>query len=83
MTSDIDKFSSAVSELYANMFKPVLDVILFTQRLGSIIGWQGPFIMYSYFFISAVIKKQIMPSFGKVESSLLSFNLVNIPYPSN
>jgi len=66
VTSDIDKFSTAISELYVNMFKPFLDVILFTQRLGSIIGWQGPLLMYSYFFISAVIKKKIMPSFGKL-----------------
>lgn len=66
VTSDIDKFSTAISELYVNMFKPFLDVILFTQRLGSIIGWQGPAIMYGYFFISAMIKKQIMPSFGRL-----------------
>jgi len=47
-------------------FKPLLDVVLFTYNLGNITGWQGPLIMYGYFVISAFIKKNIMPSFGKL-----------------
>lgn len=66
VTSDINNFSTAISELYTTIFKPVLDVVLFTTKLIEVTGWQGPAIMYAYFFVSGWIKKNIMPSFGKL-----------------
>jgi len=66
VTSDINNFSNAISELYTTVFKPILDVILFTTKLVEVTGWQGPAIMYAYFFVSGWIKKNIMPSFGKL-----------------
>jgi len=66
VTSDIDNFSEELSELYTTMFKPLLDVVLFTAKLTEVTGWQGPAIMYAYFAVSAWIKKNIMPSFGKL-----------------
>jgi len=66
VTSDIKKFSSAIADLYTSLFKPVLDVILFTLKLIQNTGWQGPAMMYSYFVLSGVVKRVIMPSFGKM-----------------
>lgn len=40
VTSDIKKFSSAIADLYTSLFKPVLDVILFTLKLIQNTGWQ-------------------------------------------
>jgi ATP-binding cassette subfamily D (ALD) protein 3 len=66
VTADIEKFSTAISELYTTVSKPTLDVILFTRKLSTITGWQGPLIMYCYFIISGIIKKSIMPPLGKL-----------------
>lgn len=66
VTADIEKFSHAISDLYSTIFKPVLDVILFTLKLIDVTGWQGVSIMYGYFFISGLLKRMIMPSFGKL-----------------
>jgi ABC-type uncharacterized transport system fused permease/ATPase subunit len=66
VTSDIDKFASAICNLYTTVSKPLLDVILFTRKLMYITGWQGPLLMYAYFFISGMIKKFLMPPLGKV-----------------
>lgn len=66
MTSDIEKFSTAISNLYTTVSKPLLDVILLTHKLIQITGWQGPAMMYAYFIVSGFIKKAIMPSFGRV-----------------
>eukprot|EP01114_Cavostelium_apophysatum_P013429 TRINITY_DN3254_c0_g1_i1.p1 TRINITY_DN3254_c0_g1~~TRINITY_DN3254_c0_g1_i1.p1 ORF type:complete len:733 (+),score=209.45 TRINITY_DN3254_c0_g1_i1:91-2289(+) len=66
VTSDIEKFSTAISGLYATICKPVLDVLLLTHKLMDITGWQGPAMMYSYFVVSGIIKKLIMPSFGRL-----------------
>eukprot|EP01006_Ploeotia_vitrea_P058788 TRINITY_DN70227_c0_g1_i1.p1 TRINITY_DN70227_c0_g1~~TRINITY_DN70227_c0_g1_i1.p1 ORF type:complete len:641 (-),score=66.41 TRINITY_DN70227_c0_g1_i1:125-2047(-) len=73
VTADISQFAEAVTTLYTESFKPILDVLLFTYQLNRILGWQGPTIMYAYFGVSAFIKRKIMPSFGafvKKESEL-------------
>jgi ABC-type uncharacterized transport system fused permease/ATPase subunit len=38
ITEDVEKFSSAISELFSYTFKPVLDIILFTRSLSKTIG---------------------------------------------
>eukprot|EP01117_Protostelium_nocturnum_P003830 TRINITY_DN15096_c0_g1_i1.p1 TRINITY_DN15096_c0_g1~~TRINITY_DN15096_c0_g1_i1.p1 ORF type:complete len:720 (-),score=275.12 TRINITY_DN15096_c0_g1_i1:65-2224(-) len=66
VTADIEKFSTAISELYTSLSKPTLDVILFTKKLSSITGWQGPLMMYSYFILSGILKKFVMPPLGRL-----------------
>jgi ATP-binding cassette subfamily D (ALD) long-chain fatty acid import protein len=66
VTADITQFSTELAELYTSLFKPLLDVLLFTHQLTNILGWQGPAIMYAYFFASGCVKRVIMPAFGKV-----------------
>lgn len=66
VTADIEMFSREISELYTTLFKPVLDLALFTYKLGQILGWQGPSMMYAYFVFSAIVKKKLMPRFGRL-----------------
>ena len=66
VTSDIANFSESSVHLFTESFKPLLDVVLFTKQLIENLGWQGPACMYAYFAISALVKKKIMPSFGKM-----------------
>lgn len=76
VTADIASFSDEISALYSSLLKPLLDVCLFTYRLKTLLGWQGPAAMHSYFLLSAVIKRRIMPSLGKLvarESELEGF----------
>lgn len=65
VTADIDHFCTKICELYSTIFKPVLDVILFTYKLIGITGAQGPLIMYSYFLLSGMLKNTVIPSLGK------------------
>jgi len=39
MTSDIDKWATSLSLIYANFTKPILDILLFTRKLSASIGW--------------------------------------------
>lgn len=66
VTQDIDKFCTSMSDLFTNLFKPTLDVILFTYKLSRVVGWLGPSSMYVYFFLSAAILRGIMPSFARL-----------------
>lgn len=66
ITQDIDKFSTSLSSLYGTIFKPVLDIILLTGRLASVVGLRGPLMMYLYYFISSILLRAIMPPFAKL-----------------
>ena len=65
---DIKQFSEEIAGLFSSVFKPILDIILFTNQLRLVTGWQGPTLMYSYFFLSALIKRIVnrRAKFGKV-----------------
>lgn len=68
VTSDVKLFCEEIASIYSSMFKPVLDIVLFTNQLRLVTGWQGPTLMYSYFFLSAVLKRVInrRAKFGKL-----------------
>eukprot|EP01119_Soliformovum_irregulare_P011257 TRINITY_DN2810_c0_g1_i1.p1 TRINITY_DN2810_c0_g1~~TRINITY_DN2810_c0_g1_i1.p1 ORF type:complete len:702 (-),score=151.29 TRINITY_DN2810_c0_g1_i1:24-2129(-) len=66
VTTDIEQFCDSLSNLYTIIFKPVLDVILFTARLSHVLGFRGPIILITYYFIAATLKRFSMPSFGKL-----------------
>ncbi|EFA80627.1 ABC transporter D family protein [Heterostelium album PN500] len=66
VTSDIEMFCNSMSNLYTTVFKPVLDLILFTSKLVGVMGWGSPLLMFGYFIISGSLKKLIMPPFGKL-----------------
>lgn len=64
-TADVEKFSYAMSRLYNNLTKPVLDTVLFMRDLAKTMGYGGPTVMISWYLICAVILKFIAPPFGK------------------
>ena len=42
LTTDIEKWANSLSNLYSNISKPLLDIILFSRKLNSLIGLEGP-----------------------------------------
>jgi len=49
-----------------NFTKPVLDIILFSRKLSQVVGYEGPAILFIWYFISGVIIRFISPPFGKL-----------------
>lgn len=66
ITQDIALFSSNLSALYSNIFKPTLDVVLFTKKLATVVGLQGPIMMVLYYLCSGVLMRAVMPNFAKI-----------------
>lgn len=82
ITQDTQKFADSFSALYSSIFKPVMDVILLTRRLATVVGfrgphwlryafsllinWLGPLMMYLYYLLSAILLRVIMPPFAKL-----------------
>ncbi|KAK3609748.1 hypothetical protein CHS0354_029196 [Potamilus streckersoni] len=66
LTQDVDKFCDSVAELYSNLSKPILDVILYTVKLTEGIGAQGPAIMLAYLAVSGLILTRLRRPVGKL-----------------
>ncbi|KAK5978370.1 ATP-binding cassette sub-family D member 3, partial [Trichostrongylus colubriformis] len=54
LTQDVDKFCDGLVELYSNLTKPIVDVLLYVSRIGSALGWGAPVILFSYLLGSGV-----------------------------
>lgn len=55
LTTDVERFCTSITELYSNISKPMLDIVIYVQRLAVTIGGQGPGIMMLYLFLSGVL----------------------------
>jgi len=55
-----------LASLYLNFTKPVLDIILFSRKLSELVGYEGPALIFGWYFVSGVIIRFISPPFGKL-----------------
>lgn len=72
---DIELWSSSVANLYSNISKPTLDLVLMVRKLSETMGYQGPILMCLWYVFSAVVLKYIAPPFGKLTAKLQSKKL--------
>ena len=40
LTTDVERFCTSITELYSNISKPMLDIVIYVQRLAVTIGGQ-------------------------------------------
>lgn len=66
LTVDIQKWSVSLSNVYMNFAKPLLDVVLFSKRLGAAVGPEGVALPFVWYLFSAFLLRYISPSFGKL-----------------
>lgn len=66
LTVDIERFCSSIADLYSNISKPVIDIVLFSRRLARSLGPSGPICMILYFAVCSVILRIIQPPFGQL-----------------
>lgn len=55
LTQDVEKFCDSVVELYSNISKPILDILIYVQKLTQSIGGQAPFVMILYLILSGTL----------------------------
>ncbi|KAA8497386.1 ABC transporter D family member 2 [Porphyridium purpureum] len=66
LTTDIDRFTSSMADLYSNLSKPILDILLFSYRLSKTLGMGGPILMIGYFMAMSGVLRSIQPPFGRL-----------------
>jgi ATP-binding cassette subfamily D (ALD) long-chain fatty acid import protein len=64
ITHDIQKFSNNLAAIYANLAKPVLDVILYNYQLSQNVGAEGLVLLTVLVQLSAALRKDSLPSFS-------------------
>nr|WOF01074.1 ATP-binding cassette protein [Corynespora cassiicola] len=65
ITVDVAKFSNSLAELYSNIAKPVLDMIIYNYSLSRSVGGEGLFFMSLLVQLSANVMRALTPPFGK------------------
>lgn len=65
ITVDIARFSNSLAELYSNLAKPVLDMVIYNYSLSKSVGGEGLFAMALLVQVSANVMRALTPPFGK------------------
>ncbi|KAF5911105.1 hypothetical protein HPG69_001071 [Diceros bicornis minor] len=66
LTQDVEKFCNSVVDLYSNLSKPFLDIVLYIFKLTSAIGAQGPASMMAYLLVSGLLLTRLRRPIGKM-----------------
>lgn len=65
ITVDVSNFSKSLAELYGNLAKPTLDMLIYTYILSKNVGGEGLFFMSLLVQLSANLMRALTPPFGK------------------
>ncbi|XP_053989209.1 ATP-binding cassette sub-family D member 3 [Hylaeus anthracinus] len=55
LTTDVDKFCDSCTDLYSNVAKPLLDIVIYVYRLTANLGGQTPVFMLSYLVFAGAL----------------------------
>ncbi|KAJ8409533.1 hypothetical protein AAFF_G00229340 [Aldrovandia affinis] len=66
LTQDVERFCNSVVDLYSNLSKPLLDIVLYIFKLTTAIGAQGPATMMAYLLISGLLLTRLRRPIGKM-----------------
>ncbi|KAG1933862.1 Peroxisomal Membrane Protein related [Pimephales promelas] len=66
ITQDVEKFCNSVVDLYSNVSKPLLDILIYICKLNSAIGTLGPACMLGYLLFSGLILTRLRRPIGKM-----------------
>lgn len=65
ITVDVSKFANSLAELYGNLAKPTLDMLIYNYSLSKSVGGEGLFFMSLLVQLSASVMRALTPPFGR------------------
>ena len=70
ITQDVKKFSSQLVEVYGNLLKPILEVILYSRTLAAMMGGRQLAGFFIFFIVAGQFLKFIMPPFSALTAEI-------------
>ncbi|CAF2958243.1 unnamed protein product [Rotaria sp. Silwood2] len=64
LTQDVEKFCTSVADLYTNISKPFLDIIIYARKLSGSIGPTGPSLLVLYLVCSGLVLTRLRRPIG-------------------
>ena len=65
ITVDVSRFCNSLAELYSDLTKPILDMVIYNYSLSKSVGGEGLFMMALLVQVSANLMRALTPPFGK------------------
>lgn len=62
LTTDVERFCSSITDLYSNISKPLLDIIIYVQKLSATIGGQVTSFYADWIFYIFYSQRHIYPN---------------------
>ena len=66
LTQDVEKCCNSIVDLYSNLSKPMLELVIYIYQLTGTIGFQGPSKMIGYLLISGMFLTILRKPIGKL-----------------
>ncbi|CAF1060029.1 unnamed protein product [Adineta ricciae] len=66
LTQDVEKFCVSVADLYTNISKPILDIIIYARKLSGTIGPSGPSLLVLYLICSGLVLTRLRRPIGRM-----------------
>ncbi|XP_037555465.1 LOW QUALITY PROTEIN: ATP-binding cassette sub-family D member 3-like [Dermacentor silvarum] len=66
LTQDVEKFCGCLTDLYSNLSKPLLDIVLYVRWLSVAIGQEAPGAMLLYLLFAGVILTRMRRPVGRM-----------------
>jgi ATP-binding cassette subfamily D (ALD) protein 3 len=65
LTTDVEKFCGSIAELFSNISKPTLDIVIFSRKLSGALGVEGPMMMLGYLVMSGLVLTHLRRPLGR------------------
>ncbi|KAF5880228.1 ATP-binding cassette sub-family D member 3-like, partial [Clarias magur] len=66
LTQDVERFCNSVVDLYSNVSKPLLDIVIYLLKLTTAVGVEGPATLLSYLVFSGLLLTWLRRPIGKM-----------------
>ncbi|XP_050532034.1 ATP-binding cassette sub-family D member 3 [Daktulosphaira vitifoliae] len=66
LTADVDKFCDMFTDLYSNICKPFLDIVIYVYKLTTTLGFQTPTVMLSYLVFAGTLLTYLRRPTGRM-----------------
>ncbi|PAA75695.1 hypothetical protein BOX15_Mlig023809g2 [Macrostomum lignano] len=66
IAQDVDKLCECVADLYSNLSKPILDIVIYALKLTSTIGGHAPACMIGYLVLTGLVLTRLRRPLGRM-----------------